>query len=160
MFSLPLATALLLLGVIGGADAQYCQCLGPRLFNDPLQLCLTSGDYGVQNSCFICPVKNGTGSYFYCDSNYARGFGTCAQPGSLAARQAACLAIGGDPSSPDFRCLDNAGANQSQVLACSGVTAAPTAPVTATGAPTSDATTGSPLSWLLCGLVLLFLIVC
>jgi len=114
--------------------------------NDPLQLCMTSGNYDVQNSCFVCPVQNATAKYYYCDSLYRRGFGVCGQSGAVAAMKAACLALGGDVNSPDFRCLDTAGTNQSQVIACSGFTAAPTAP---TGAPTSGGyRIGTPYSFL------------
>lgn len=50
-----------------------------------------------------------------CDSLYRLGFAACGQSGALAARQAACSAIGGDITSGAFMCVCNTGTNKSQV---------------------------------------------
>jgi hypothetical protein len=135
----------------------YCQCQAGGFVNDPLQQCMTSGNYDVQNSCFVCPVQNATAKYYYCRSLYALGFGVCGQSGAITAMKAACAAIGGDTSSSDFRCLDSSGLNKSQAVACSGVTAAPTVPTTP--APTSDANrTDTPYALLLTVGLILFLV--
>lgn len=148
--------ALLFLQLLPYAHAQaYCQC-GAGFVNDPLQQCFTSPNYDVQNACFVCPVQNATAKYYYCNSLYALGFAVCGQSGAVAAMKTACAAIGGDTSSPDFRCFDNTGFNQSQVQACTGVTASPTAPV----APTSNATrVGTPYAVVVIVGLVLFLVV-
>lgn len=125
---------------------QYCRCSGGFVY-DPLRECLHAGDYGVENSCYTCPVTNASGTFYFCGSARAQGF-LCITPGSLAVRQAACVALGGNPSSSEFRCVDSAGANKSQ--ACTGVTAAPTE------APTSDAASLTPYGALMTVGLLLF----
>jgi hypothetical protein len=139
---LPLLLSFLFISL---ASAQgYCQCQSGGFVNDPLQQCMSSANYSVQNACFVCPVQNGTAKYYYCDSLFRLGFAVCGQQGALAAMTAACLAFGGDTASSDFRCFDNGGLNKSQVNACSGITQSPTS------APTSDGSTvGTPFAWLM-----------
>jgi len=129
--------AILLLASLRPAQAQgYCQC-GKRFQYDPTNLCLTSASYNVQNSCYVCPVINASGEFHFCDSLYGLGFGDCAQSGALAARQAACTAFGGNIAASAFQCLNSAGTNQSQVIACTTPSAPPTtAPPTSSAAPT------------------------
>lgn len=120
------------------AEAQtFCQRgAGPIL--DNAGQCLLSANYDVANCCFTCPVQNATGFFSYCMDLYDLGFATCAQPGALAARQAACAAIGGSISSGAFMCVCSGGTNTSQTNYT-----APTRALTA--APTSGSA-GSPIA--------------
>ena len=141
-----IASALLLFFLSAVHAQAYCRCESGGPVNDPLQQCFTAGNYSVQNSCYVCPVQNSTAKYYFCDSLYRLGFGTCGQPGAVAAMRAACLAIGGDIASPDFRCLNNGGFDQSQVNGCANSSTTPTA------SPTSDASShqsGTPYTVLM-----------
>lgn len=143
--------ALILSLPVGMVKGQgYCQC-GPALFrNDPLQLCMTSSQYGVQNSCFTCPVVNTSGSFFLCFPMYQLGYGSCAA--GYQASVVACQAVGGDTQSSGFFCVDSVGPNQSQVQACPAFTVPPSAPT----APTSDGYAMTPYDSLTLIGVLLF----
>lgn len=144
--TLPLLSVLLLV-LLGVAQAQtYCQRgTGPIL--DLAGQCLLSSDYDVANCCFVCPVQNSTGYFPFCMSLYDLGYPTCAQAGSLAARQAACSAIGGSISSGAFMCACNGGTNTSQTNYTSRAPTAvstlstPTAP---TGTPTGGSLVTAP----------------
>ncbi len=116
-------------------DAQtFCQRgKGPIL--DTGAQCLRSVDYDVANCCYVCPVQNATSLYLMCGSLYDLGFAACGQAGALAARQAACTAMGGDITAGAFTCQCNSGVNQSQINYVS------LAPTTGTGAPTNGGDT-------------------
>jgi hypothetical protein len=110
-------------------DAQtYCQCAHPFQY-DPSAQCFSSGAYGVENSCYNCPVVNGSGIFNFCDSLYRLGYGVCGQSGALAAMQAACTAFGGNINDNTFGCFSNAGANRSQVIQCNITLTEPPVPV-------------------------------
>jgi hypothetical protein len=146
---------LLLITFLYTANAQnFCHCSTPFAY-DPLQQCLSSATYDVQNSCYICPVINATGTYFFCDSVFRLGKAGCGVSGALAAMQSACAAFGGNINSQLFTggCLDNGGLNQSQVQACT----TPTAPIVVTTAtPTSATMALTPYDTLLLSGILLF----
>lgn len=154
---------LLLIAFLYSASAQnYCKCGGPQFAYDPQQQCLSSATYDVQNSCFICPVINGTGTYFFCGSVFGLGKAGCGVSGALAAMQTACSSFGGNINSQLFTggCLDNGGLNQSQVQACTTPTApivvAPVSPSATTAIPTSATMALSPYDTLLLLGILLF----
>lgn len=119
--------SLLLLLVFHGraTDPSYCLCTQAWVY-DPTGQCGDSGTYGLENVCYNCPVVNATGTFNFCGSMIYAGYGSCSQPGALAARQAACVAIGGNTALTSFQCFLSTGANKSQTTGCG--TAAPTTP--------------------------------
>lgn len=118
----------------------YCRC-NDGLFDDPNKACLTSDQYDVKNSCYVCPVLVNGSLKWKCDSMYRLGYALCNQDGALEARREACLAIGGSIESGEFRCVDfTTGTNLSQ-LNCQATTPTTT---TSTDNPTSAPTSSSP----------------
>jgi len=95
----------------------YCRC-DQDFIDDPNGDCLKSGDYNVENTCFVCPVVSPSGTVNKCGSLRRLGFLTCGQQNAKAARDAACTAIGGDIAAGSYVCLFNAGTNQSQTTNC------------------------------------------
>ena len=115
------------------AHAQtYCLCTQEFVY-DPNGDCLNSANYGLENSCFRCPVTNASGTFNYCGSLPYLGFLSCGQNGAKAARDAACTAFGGDIAAGSYACLFNAGTNKSQTTACASL--APTTPTNAGSMP-------------------------
>lgn len=95
------------------AATQHCQ-RAQVFVVDTQSKCLLSAADNLENCCFVCPILNASGYFQLCGSVYELGFATCTQAGSLAARQSACLAQGGDINAGAFTCLLSAGTNKSQ----------------------------------------------
>lgn len=128
LFSLP--------GLVRG---QYCQ--RGSIVLDTQSKCLLSAQADLENCCQVCPVLNATGYYQFCLSVYDLGFPSCAN--SLAARQTACSAIGGDINAGTFMCLLSGGSNKSQSTGF--VSFAPT-PAATIGSPLAGSPTTAPTS--------------
>jgi hypothetical protein len=109
----------------------YCLCSQAFVY-DPTGECLRSGQYGVANACFNCPVINATGTFNFCGSLIRMGYGACTQPGAASSMQAACIGIGGNTALTSYKCGTSTGADQSQITGC-----APSAPSVPTSPPTS-----------------------
>ena len=138
-------------------DAQtYCQ-RGKGFILDTGGQCLRSGDYDVANCCYVCPVQDSNGLSLQCGSLYDLGYATCAETGALAARQAACTAIGGDINAGAFTCQCNGGTNTSQTN-YTATSVAPTAPTTAS--PTNDVTVPTAPMLMFCGLLMTYALLC
>lgn len=130
---------LTLLSLVTLAASQYCQRGSVVL--DTQSQCLLSANYNLENCCQVCPVTNATGYFQFCLSVYDLGFATCSQSGSLAARQSACSALGGNINAGSFMCLLSAGTNKSQSTGW-----VPTAAATPTPAPVALNPTTAPTS--------------
>ena len=103
----------------------YCQCTRAFVY-DPTGECFTSGNYGLSNACYRCPIINSSGVFNYCGSLPYLNYSFCGATGAVAVYTAQCNAIGGNTGATTFGCSTSNGANMSQIT-CSGV-----APVTGT----------------------------
>lgn len=139
MFALTLLLPLLSFAAF--ARAQYCQ--RGSIVLDTQSQCLLSADFNLENCCQVCPVTNATGYFQFCLSVYDLGYATCSQSGSLAARQSACSALGGNVNAGSFMCLLSAGTNKSQSTGW-----VPTTPLSPSGPQTTptEAPTEAPTS--------------
>jgi hypothetical protein len=108
--------------------------------------CLKSSDYDVENACYVCPVVNSTGTFYFCGSLPFLGYGLCGEPGAFDARVQACNSIGGSTSAGTFTCQFSAGSIKNQTTECTSCTTITTSP---TQAPTNTGSFPLPFIGLL-----------
>ena len=155
----------ILLSFTSVAMTQFCVCSETYVVVATSADCFKSGDYGLQNACFNCPVTLSGGSIENrCMSLPREGYRTCNQADALKAMQDACRAMGGNTGSPEFKCSTSlTGSNTSQIDNC--VTTPPTVPTqptspTSGGSTPTEAPTSSASGPFSTGLIYLVTIAC